>query len=193
VGLARRQRAGHLSGHAVATALATDLIRPIQSKLSAVSPGAVSLSLRLVTHRYSIVEAQAMIKRWAARTAVTAAFGATLVVGIASPAYAANTNVDLVYNDMLRGEMMHIDDGDYFRVYDWYKDGHGVRGTLQMRSPVTGTWIDLESKYNGSGSGTYVTFEHDVLSIYLYRLHACLVDGSGDTSPIHCDNQNFTE
>jgi hypothetical protein len=24
-------------------------------------------------------------------------------------------------------------------------------------------------------------------------LHACLVDGSGDTSPIHCDNQNFTE
>lgn len=134
-----------------------------------------------------------MTKKWLTRLAVTAAASTALLAGVASPAYAANTNIDLVYQDMLVGEMMHVDDGDHFRVYDWRKDGHGVEGTLQWRNPLTGYWMDDESKYNNTGSGTYVSFERDVLSIYLYRMKVCLQDGANDSTPIKCGYKEFTE
>ncbi|MDA1360526.1 hypothetical protein O1R50_12890 [Glycomyces luteolus] len=134
-----------------------------------------------------------MFKKWLARTAVTAAVGAALVAGITSPAYAADTNIDLVYDSMLVGEMRHVDDGDDFRVYDWYRDGHGVKGTLQAQHPVTRQWSTIESKYNNTGGGTYVEFQYDVLSVERYRLVVCLQDGASDPTPIKCDNKTFTE
>jgi hypothetical protein len=133
------------------------------------------------------------MKQWAVRTAVTVAAGAAMVAGITSPAYAANTNIDLVYRDMLVGEMMHVDDGDKFRVYDWYKDGHGVKGTLQFLEG--GTWTNLESKYNNTGAGTYVEFQHDVYNAYGddYRMLVCLQDGANDLTPIACGTKRFSE
>jgi hypothetical protein len=132
------------------------------------------------------------IKQWSVRLGVTAAFALAMIAGITSPAFAANTNVDLVYQDLLAGEMMHVDDGDKFRVYDWRKDGHGTEGTLQYFGP-RGVWVSIEWKYNGSGSGTYVEFQHDVLNIWLYRMKICLQDGGNDLSPIHCDYVTFSE
>jgi hypothetical protein len=135
------------------------------------------------------------IKQWAARIAVTAGAGAALVAGITSPAYAANTNIDLVYQDMLVGEIMHVDDGDRFRVYDWYRDGHGVYGALQINHGPNGSWQTLDSKYNNTGSGTYVEFQHDVYNAYGddYRLLVCLQDGANDLTPIKCATKRFSE
>lgn len=133
------------------------------------------------------------LKQWAARIAVTAAVGAALVAGITSPAYAGNTNVDLVYQDMLVGEMMHVDDGDDFRVYDWYKDGHGVEGTVQMYNPTILRWVDEESKYNNVGAGNYVTFDYNVLESLSYRMKVCVQDGANDSTPIKCAYKEFNE
>lgn len=134
-----------------------------------------------------------MIKKWLTRAAVTAGVGIAFIAGTTSPAHAADTNIDLVYDWMLVGEMRHVDDGDKFRVYDWYADGHGVKGTLQIQHPVTRQWSTITSKYNNTGSGSYVEFQHDVVSISRYRLIVCLQDGASDPTPIACDNKTFTE
>jgi len=134
-----------------------------------------------------------MMKQWVTRLGITAAFALAMVAGVTSPAFAANTNVDLVYRDILVGEMMHVDDGDVFRVYDWYADGHGVEGTLQYYNSLQGGWINTESEYNNTGSGTYVKFAHDVLNVWAYRMKVCLQDGANDSTPIKCAYVGFTE
>jgi hypothetical protein len=135
------------------------------------------------------------LRKWAVRTAVTAAAGVAMIAGITSPAYAANTNLDLVWKDMLRGQITHVDDGDKFRVYDWYKDGHGVYGALQINHGPGGSWKTLDSKYNNTGSGTYVEFQHDVKNAYGddYRLLVCVQDGANDLTPLACATKRFSE
>ncbi|PRY58952.1 hypothetical protein [Glycomyces artemisiae] len=134
-----------------------------------------------------------MIKKWVARAAVTAAAGIAMIAGITSPAYAADTVYDLVYQDILVGDMWHIDDGDKFRVYDWYKDGHGIEGTLQVWIISSSKWADKESAYNNTGAGTYVGFQNDVLNGFTYRMKVCLQDGASDTTPIKCGYKTFGE
>jgi hypothetical protein len=133
------------------------------------------------------------MQRWALRTAVTATAGLAMLAGITSPAYAANTNVDVEYSGHIRGSMTHIDDGDDFRVTDWYADGHGIEGTLQMYNPVILGWENLESKYNNVGAGNYVTFNYNVRESLSYRMVVCVQDGANDTTPIKCTRKEFNE
>ena len=133
------------------------------------------------------------VKQWATRTAVTAAAAAALVAGITSPAHAANTNVDVEYSGHIRGSMTHVDDGDDFRVTDWYADGHGIKGTLQVYNPAIFGWQNLESKYNNVGAGNYVTFNYNVIESLSYRMKVCVQDGSNDSTPIKCSYKEFKE
>jgi len=132
-------------------------------------------------------------KRWTVRIAVTAAAGLAMLAGVTSPAYAANTNVDVEYSGHIRGSMTHVDDGDDFRVTDWYADGHGIEGTLQMYNPTILRWVDEESKYNNVGAGNYVTFNYNVLESLSYRMKVCVQDGANDSTPIKCSYKEFNE
>ncbi len=134
-----------------------------------------------------------MFRKWTARVAVALGVGFALIAGLTSPAYAANTTLDLYYLQVHSARMVHLDDGDDFRVWDFNDDGHGVRGTLYVEHSVTGVWSRVESVYNGKGMGEYVQFDYDVLEIKDYKMTVCLVDGSGDTTPVHCSSREFEE
>ncbi|GGY16269.1 hypothetical protein GCM10010358_80000 [Streptomyces minutiscleroticus] len=91
-------------------------------------------------------------------------------------------------------QMVHVDDGDIFRIYDTYADGHGVRGTLQRYNSVTGNYETVKSKYNGGGYISYAQFTFDVWSVNSYRMRVCTVDGEGDETPVACSAwKSFTE
>jgi hypothetical protein len=79
--------------------------------------------------------------------------------------------------------MQHVDDGDYFRVWDYHKDGHGVRGWLEG---AYSTWHPVHTSYNGGGAGTYSEFQRDIMTMYSYRMKVCLVDGAEDAYPTTC-------
>ena len=40
---------------------------------------------------------------------------------------------------------------------DWYADGHGIEGCLDIQHPVTQSWSEVECKYNGTGAGNHVS------------------------------------
>ncbi|KAB1903173.1 hypothetical protein [Micromonospora sp. AMSO31t] len=115
-----------------------------------------------------------------------------IVLSVGTPAFAGDTWVSLVNSQVAVASMQHVDDGDYFRVYDKLADGHGVRGYLyHYNSPVDKTLV--ATKYNG-GAGTYAQFQYDVWELNTYAIQVCSVDGSNDTSPGPCSPiRNFTE
>jgi hypothetical protein len=134
-----------------------------------------------------------MIKQWTARLAVTLSVGLALIAGVTSPAHAADTSVDLIASGAVRATMTHIDDGDDFEVWDRSADTYGVRGTLQKWHSSGSGWVDVESVYNGLGSGRKVTFEYDVSELGSYRMKVCNVNGAGDTTPVKCASKEFSE
>ncbi|MET9520729.1 hypothetical protein [Streptomyces sp. NPDC002994] len=62
------------------------------------------------------------------RIAVVGAAVATTLVGIASPALAADVNRTISNS---HGRMTHIDNVDVFEICDTNADGYGVEGTLK--------------------------------------------------------------
>jgi len=133
------------------------------------------------------------IKLWLKRIGVAFCVTLALTAGVASPAFAANTNVDVEYGDHIRGSMTHIDDGDTFRVTDWYADGHGIKGCLDIQHPVNQLWTEIECKYNNVGAGNYVSFGEDVISLYTYRMRVYVQDGANDSTPIAYRWKEFSE
>ncbi|MET8908120.1 hypothetical protein [Micromonospora sp. NPDC004551] len=133
-----------------------------------------------------------MSKKWYVRGAALLAVPA-IVLGVGSPAFAGDTWVSLVNSQTVVASMQHVDDGDYFRVYDKLADGHGVRGYLyHYNSPADKTLV--ATKYNGGGSGSYAQFQYDVWELNTYAMMVCTVDGANDTSPGPCSPiRNFTE
>ncbi|WUH97051.1 hypothetical protein OHR68_26355 [Spirillospora sp. NBC_00431] len=134
-----------------------------------------------------------MARNWLVQAGVVAAGAVAVIGGSAGTASAANTQAVLYdrSND-LAASMLHVDsDPDKFYIKDHKKDGHGVRGTLQLLE--TGTWRNLKSMYNGKGARTAVTMPRDITDGYTYRLKICTVDGAGDTTPVQCAFKKFEE
>jgi len=132
-------------------------------------------------------------KLWLKRLSLALGVSLAVIAGTSSPALAANTNVDVEYAGHIRGSMTHVDDGDSFRVTDWYADGHGIEGCLDMLQPTTLVWTEVKCKYNNVGSGNYVSFSYDVLELIRYRMRVCVQDGANDSTPIACARKEFTE
>ncbi|MFD7406728.1 hypothetical protein ACFV7R_29535 [Streptomyces sp. NPDC059866] len=130
-----------------------------------------------------------MSRRWSARAAAVLAAPAIALGVCASPAFAADTWVNLYKSSTKVASMQHVDDGDYFRVYDNYADGHGVRGYLYSWTGYDYTLI--MTKYNGSGTGTYAQMQYDVWGTNFYAMQVCSVDGSEDTSPGPCSEMKY--
>jgi len=132
-------------------------------------------------------------KHWLKRLIVALGVSLAVVAGTSTPAFAANTNVDVEYGGQIRGSMTHIDDGDSFRVTDWYADGHGIEGCLYEMDPNTWLWHEVKCKYNNVGAGNYVSFTYDVWELITYRMRVCVQDGANDSTPLACAQKNFTE
>lgn len=133
-----------------------------------------------------------MNKTWIARTGLALGVGLALAASIATPAQAADLEVQLTdAGGNLIAEMIHHDQGDVFSVHDWHPDGHGVRGSLYLVED--GEWILLESLYNGLGAGEFTTFEWNVLTGEEYVMEVCSVDGANDPEPNDCSFQEVTE
>jgi hypothetical protein len=116
-----------------------------------------------------------------------------IVLGTSSPALAGDTWVSLVNSQTAVAGMQHVDDGDYFRVYDQLADGHGAKGYLYVYTSPTDMSL-IATKYNGNGAGTYTQFQYNVLELITYAMKVCSVDGPNDSSPGPCSRvRNFTE
>ncbi|WP_157630589.1 hypothetical protein [Kribbella catacumbae] len=112
----------------------------------------------------------------------------TAVAG-SGTAFAADNSV-VVYSNTgnVTGKLTHIDDGDQFRVYDMYADGHGVRGIL-----FDANFKVLATAYNGKGaSGGYTSFGYDIKGGNTYYMRICTVDGADDTTG-RCNEEKLTE
>lgn len=130
-----------------------------------------------------------MSRRRALRAAAVLA-APVIALGVsASPAFAADTWVNMYKNGVKVASMQHVDSGDYFRVYDNHADGHGVRGHLYSWTGYDYTLV--MTKYNGSGAGTYTQMQYDVWGTNFYAMQVCSVDGSGDTSPGPCSDMKY--
>ena len=128
-----------------------------------------------------------MIKKWVTRVGLTLAVSAGTVIGISSPALAGDTHLILSDRDGRQvAHMVHVDDGDVFKIYDDQADGYGPTGYLQIWSPVGGYWVTLKSRHNGAGDGNPVTFQYDVLEGLIYRMKLCHEIAG-------CSNQPFNE
>lgn len=128
-----------------------------------------------------------MIKQWLTRIGITCAVGVALVAGITSPAYAGDTYALLSDRDGRQvAHMVHVDDGDVFKIYDDYSDGHGPTGYLQFWNPAYQQWDTLKSEHNGSGDGNPVSFEYNVIETVKYRMRICHAIAG-------CANQEFKE
>ncbi|MFD7609560.1 hypothetical protein [Streptomyces sp. NPDC059828] len=130
-----------------------------------------------------------MSKSWSLRIlALIVAPAITVGLSTEASAYSGNTWVYLKNSSAPNGHsaaMVHVDDGDIFRVYDNYADGHGVRGYLEVGSAAVG-WVRLHSSYNGNGYISFSEFKRDVVKPYVHRIKVCTADGSEDTSPGPC-------
>ncbi|TXS51003.1 hypothetical protein [Streptomyces sp. t39] len=132
------------------------------------------------------------MKSWIARASVLVAAPA-LALGASGEAmaYSGNTWVYLNNSSAPNGysaAMVHVDDGDLFRVYDNYADGYGVRGYLEVN---TSGWVQLHSSYNGKGYISYSQFERDVVGNNSYRIKVCTFSGIEDTSPSACSGWKY--
>ncbi|MFE5027525.1 hypothetical protein ACFRAO_30410 [Streptomyces sp. NPDC056656] len=128
-----------------------------------------------------------MFKRSKFAAVITCAASAMVMVA-AGTATAADLDVNVYRGGTAVGFIRHIDDGDYFRVFDIDTDGHGVRGWL-LNSELT----PLQSAYVGGGSGDWTTFQHNVLEGKTYYMKVCTVDGASDTTPIDCNRGELHE
>jgi hypothetical protein len=130
-------------------------------------------------------------KTWKFRTISTLA-APVIALGFTGEAvaYDGNTVVYLGNSSSSSARMIHVDNGDSFRVYDDRADGHGVRGWLEVGVPdpagTTSGWNHLHTSYNGGGLDSYSYFERDVRAPYPYRMKVCTVDGAEDTTPVAC-------
>lgn len=113
------------------------------------------------------------------RAALAAAGVLVLVTGAASAAtageQAGNTSVAVWFDGHARGQMTHIDSGDYFKVCDRYRaDGKGVNGILQWRDHIEDKWVNLRSEGDAGDRGCD-TFQYDVGKNLWndYRLKIC--------------------
>src|SRR5262245_31383324 len=98
-----------------------------------------------------------MRKKWLARLGLAATVAAGTVVGVGSPAFAADTYLILSDIDGRQvAHMVHVDDGDVFKIYDDQADGYGPTGYLQVWTPTRLEWVTLASKHNGAGDGNPV-------------------------------------
>jgi len=128
-----------------------------------------------------------MIKKWVAGLGLTAAVSAGTVIGVSSPALAGDTYLILSDRDGRQvAHMVHVDDGDIFKIYDDQADGYGPTGYLQVWTPTAAEWVTLKSKHNGSGDGNPVSFEFNVLEGIQYRMRLCHTIAG-------CANQSFNE
>jgi opacity protein-like surface antigen len=133
-----------------------------------------------------------MNKTWIARAGLALGAGLALAASIAAPAQAADVSAQLTDpGGRLIAEIIHHDDGDVFSVHDWYRDGHGVRGSLYLVED--GERVPLESVYNGLGSGEFTTFEWNILSGQQYVMEVCSVDGANDPEANDCVFEEITE
>ncbi|MEV4754344.1 hypothetical protein AB0J86_04395 [Micromonospora sp. NPDC049559] len=129
-----------------------------------------------------------MFKNWLGRVGLTAVAAVAMIAGVGTPAFAGDTYLILSDIDGHQvGHMVHVDDGDTFRIYDDQADGYGPTGYLQVYAPAGPvTWVTLASKHNSSGAGHYVSFQYDVLEGIPYRMRLC-------HELVGCANQPFNE
>lgn len=126
------------------------------------------------------------MKQWLTRFAIACAVGVAMVLGTTSPAYAGDTLLLLSDVDGRQvAHMVHVDDGDVFKIYDDQSDGYGPEGCLQSYTPRTG-WVTLRCEHNGSGDGNPVKFGFDVFELIPYRMRLCHAIAG-------CSYQGFTE
>jgi hypothetical protein len=145
-----------------------------------------------MTVRPKRIGASTMNKTWIARAGLALGAGIALAAGIAAPAQAADVSARLTDpGGLLIGEVIHHDADDVFTVHDWHQDGHGVRGSIYLVED--GEWVLLKSSYNGRGSGTYTTFEWNVLTGEDYVMEVCSVDGANDPEANDCVFEEITE
>ncbi|SDD97717.1 hypothetical protein [Glycomyces harbinensis] len=127
-----------------------------------------------------------MIKRWTMRLGLTLALGVTVLLSTTSPAFAGNTLLLLSDIDGRQvAHMVHVDDGDVFKIYDDQADGYGPEGCLQVYTPTHG-WATLRCEHNGAGDGNPVSFNYNVLELVAYRMRLCHAIAG-------CSYQGFTE
>lgn len=109
-----------------------------------------------------------------------------IVLGASTPAFAANQNVNLYVNSVLRGSLYFYEDGDRFGLWDDSADGHGTRAYVEYWRDPAITYYPLASWYNGAGAHNSVYKTVDLNTSDTYRMKVCTVDGSGDTTPVNC-------
>jgi hypothetical protein len=127
------------------------------------------------------------MKQWLTRLAVTLAVTVGLVTGLSSAAQAGDTYALLSDRDGRQvAHMVHVDDGDVFKIYDDYSDGHGPTGYLQFWNPAILGWDTIESEHNGAGDGNPVSFQYNVIEGVSYRMRICHAIAG-------CANQPFKE
>ncbi|MGW7288025.1 hypothetical protein ACWGH4_21335 [Streptomyces sp. NPDC054847] len=133
-----------------------------------------------------------LLKTWPSRiSALIAAPVLALGLSAEASAYSGNTWVYLNNSSAPNGHsaaMVHVDDGDIFRVYDNYADGRGVRGYLDEFKVEQGGYVRIHSSYNGSGYISYSQFQYDVKAGRKYRMKVCTVDGIEDSIPAACSS-----
>ncbi|MFD7609561.1 hypothetical protein [Streptomyces sp. NPDC059828] len=139
-----------------------------------------------------------MLKSWPLRISALIA-APVIAVGLSTEAsaHSGNTWVYLKNSSAPNGHsaaMVHVDDGDIFRVYDNYADGHGVRGYLEELRPEEGGFVRVHDSYNGKGYISYSEFRYDVKPNRQYQIRVCTVDGVEDSTPVKCSiRKDFTE
>jgi len=127
-----------------------------------------------------------MIKKWVTRVGLTLAVSAGTVVGISSPALAGDTYLLLSDRDGRQvAHMVHVDDGDVFKIYDDQADGYGPTGYLQVWTPTAADFVTVRSKHNGAGDGNPVSFQFDVLEGIPYRMRLCHQIAGCYNQPFH--------
>ncbi|MEW1686092.1 hypothetical protein [Streptomyces sp. NPDC093594] len=147
-----------------------------------------------------VIVGGSMYKAWKFR-ALSVLAAPAIAFGFSSEAlaYDGNTVVYLGSYGASAATMIHVDNGDTFRVYDDRSDGHGVRGCLERYLPGYGDYTTIHCSYNGGGINTYSYFQHDVKQEVdgyptRYRMKVCTVDGADDTSPVACSSwKDFVE
>jgi hypothetical protein len=123
-----------------------------------------------------------MMRKWLARTALACAAGVAASAVIASPAYAADKWLYLEDSAHQYASMVFVDAGDVFKIYDDRADGYGPTGTLQIYNAGLLRWEDVESKHNGAGDGNPVSFQHNVVYPWYYRMKLCQTNAGCDYS-----------
>ncbi|QNP72451.1 hypothetical protein IAG44_25535 [Streptomyces roseirectus] len=129
-----------------------------------------------------------MSKKMLAKLATLSAVP-VIVVGVGTPASAANQNVNLTVNSVLRGSLYFYEDGDRFGLWDDSADGYGTRAYVEYwRNPAV-TYYPLTSWSNGTGARSVVYKTVDLNTSDTYRMKVCTTGDAGAT--IKCSSWKY--